>query len=108
MRKKLIHAEVHGIKCDAKGCGWQDMTVPYSQYAAYLGRPCPKCRANLMTEADYKFARRMVRLTAVINFLFGWAFGTEKPREDQRRHSMDINLDGSGKPKITLQTHEAQ
>ncbi|MEH7827631.1 hypothetical protein [Gemmobacter denitrificans] len=45
------------LKCDADGCDHRE-DVPEIT-ADMIGKPCPKCGANLLTEADYREGMRM-------------------------------------------------
>lgn len=98
---KLMEFKPQGIKCDAKGCGWSDMSVQFDAKTLgreWLGVPCPKCGSNLYTEADYKLMRKLKRTEKVINGLFGWiVWFTPK---DKRRWANDdpltLNSDGRG------------
>lgn len=44
----------HGIKCDAVECDFTKELAVFEEYSAYVNAPCPKCGANLLTEADYE------------------------------------------------------
>lgn len=39
------------LACDADGCGHKESVPALS--ADYIGKPCPKCGASLLTESDY-------------------------------------------------------
>lgn len=65
---KLIEVgKIGGIKCDC--CGYRDDTVKYKDYRSWINRPCPRCGANLLTKADYKAARRLMRAVKIINLI---------------------------------------
>jgi len=66
--KNVVEAKVHGIKCDNPDCDFIDISVKYEDYSKWVDQPCPKCGANLLTKADYKICRRLVRLTKIVNF----------------------------------------
>ena len=53
-----------GLKCDAPGCDYKEKTTELTAEAimAAIGRPCPKCGANLLTAED---AQAMLSLQAV-------------------------------------------
>ena len=67
----LLVTGFYGMKCDAEGCGWSDMTVPRSAYPDYLNAPCPSCGATLLTDEDWQLvlnmeaAEKWVRANAV-------------------------------------------
>jgi hypothetical protein len=66
------------IICDAPGCGYE--SVEQNVSAAFIGRPCPNCGANLLTEEDYAAALRLFALTAAINAGIGpLAYSGEVP-----------------------------
>lgn len=68
MEKKRFNMNVKGIKCDA--CDYKDMTVPREDYPHWLNKPCPKCGANLLTEADFNTLKRLEKVTNFMNWLF--------------------------------------
>jgi hypothetical protein len=39
------------LQCDADGCDHRENIPDYS--AEYIGKPCPKCGASLLTQEDY-------------------------------------------------------
>ena len=45
--------DVHGLKCDTPGCGYIDMTIPRKDYEKWIGKPCPVCGGQLLTQEDY-------------------------------------------------------
>lgn len=49
------------IKCDAKGCDYI-IPIEIKDTKSYMGKPCPKCGADLLTEEDYE--RLLAVLTA--------------------------------------------
>lgn len=97
MNKPITH-HVQGIKCDAPGCGWRDDEAHFDMKtygAEWLGVPCPKCGSNLYTEADYRFIKSFIRVSRVINFLFGWMM----PKGSKRANYV-VEMDGSGLPNF--------
>lgn len=56
--------KISGLKCDY--CDYRDDTVPYSDYPASIGKPCPKCGENLLTQAEYDQCEMMIRKVAKI------------------------------------------
>ena len=91
---KLIEMKVGGIKCDS--CDWADMTVIVSDYEKYLNMPCPKCGANLLTEADYSTTMAIMALVDRLNTI------TPEQPEDARRVSGKIKMDGTGSVEIEI------
>jgi hypothetical protein len=94
MEKKDNNLDVDfkGIKCDTVGCGYKDDSVTFNQYKDYVGRPCPKCGANLLTVKDYKFCKRIVGFAKFINKL-------PFPKSEDR-YSATIDFDGKNDPVI--------
>lgn len=92
-----LKGQAVGLKCDAPGCGWSDMTIPRSEYPEYRNAPCPACGSNILTDADWKTLRRLERLVAVINVLFFWM---KPPKEDEPHYETTVDLHGDGKGNI--------
>lgn len=57
------------LKCDADGCGYEE-TIDEIK-ASYIGMPCPKCGANLLTEDDYNNSLKLLAIAGAINEIFG-------------------------------------
>lgn len=53
-----------GLKCDAEGCGWADMTIPRPAYPDYLNAPCVNCGAPILTDEDWQFVQQVERAAA--------------------------------------------
>jgi hypothetical protein len=85
--RKLLKTNIEGIKskppaCDAPGCGWDDsdninwdgddMDDVRPIIANWLNKPCPKCGANLLTEADAKTFLAWCKFSSIVNKYFGW------------------------------------
>lgn len=45
------------LQCDTKGCDHIEKTPDYGPQ--YIGMPCPKCGANLLTQEDFDAAQPM-------------------------------------------------
>lgn len=98
-KKPPLELRILGIKCDASGCDFRDETVQVAHYEQWLNKPCPKCGANLLTQADYdsvklilkieKFCSRPI-IGIIGNILF---FG--------RGRKFKCNMNGTGKIKFT-------
>jgi len=75
--KKVIHILNNpDLFCDT--CGY---TLPkIGLNPAYIGFPCPKCGANMCTQAAYDTMKYTMKIVDFINLLFGW-MGTETPNE---------------------------
>lgn len=64
-----IHIESLDMKCDAEGCDHVEKVSRVTR--DLIGKPCPKCGANLLTEADYRSATALLDLAASINEAVG-------------------------------------
>lgn len=87
------------LKCDAPGCDYRDekITNPIEEY---LNRPCPKCRASLLTQADLDVIRTLQETTRLINKAIG-TVGTTSNEQIKVRCAMD----GTGQIKgITVES----
>ncbi len=84
-----------GIKCDAEGCDYKDMSVQPEDYVDWVNRPCPDCGANLLTEADFELVGIILEMTGVINDMFPPGSFPDEPRA-----KVEIKFDGSGIPKV--------
>lgn len=79
------------LKCDAAGC---DHEEPAAITREHIGKPCPKCGANLLTEEDYLMG---AALQAASDF-----FSREMPiPADAETQLVSINPHG-GEIKINL------
>jgi len=67
--EKLLNITVSGVKCDTDGCDYHDDSVQLKDYEQWINKPCPKCQANLLTEADYGTVQAVLAATAEINAL---------------------------------------
>lgn len=91
---KAIELNVTGIQCDAPGCGFVDETAKLEDWEGWLGRPCPRCGANLLTEADLAGARGLVGLAEWVNELVG------PVEEGTPTVGYEVKFDGSGGVEI--------
>jgi hypothetical protein len=92
-----IQVNIHGIKCDAIGCDYEDPTVPYEDYKQWVNKPCPKCGANLLTEQDYATTRFLAELVSAANKVIPPA------PEEEERVKMVFGLNGTGDIKIQVE-----
>ncbi len=90
---KVAHLNLHGVKCDAPGCGYCDASVKFS--ADWLDADCPECGAPLLTMADYKLVLRLQRAVFTINLLFGW-LGFMFPGKTGQAAAAQVVMDGTG------------
>jgi|TARA_B110000196_G_scaffold318867_1_gene335252 DNA-directed RNA polymerase subunit RPC12/RpoP len=58
---------ISGIKCDREGCGFADMTVPFSDYPKWLDEACPSCGDPLLTKEHLQEVEAMIMTTEILN-----------------------------------------
>jgi hypothetical protein len=94
---KAIILNIRGIKCDNPDCDYRDPMVEFHEYKDWLNKPCPKCGANLLTEKDLAALRRLIKLTAFINWLM-------KPfiKESQKAEKVTLLAKMNGTGKVTF------
>jgi hypothetical protein len=86
-----VAIEVRGLKCDAEGCNYSDMSVNSEDYSEYVDAPCPDCGASLLTLEDYAAFLTLVEAINMVNEL-------DLPvSEDDELIETRITMDGSGK-----------
>lgn len=54
------------LKCDEPGCDHREFIGDLTR--DLIGKPCPKCGANLLTKSDYKLGRRVGFMLKVMRF----------------------------------------
>lgn len=86
-----ITIEVSGLKCDAPNCDYYDHEAKYENYEKYVNKPCPKCGANLLTEADMRTCKLMEAAAAVVNAT------TTVPDGSRNTIRTRMHMNGSGK-----------
>jgi hypothetical protein len=72
--KKLIHydaSQLGQLVCDNPSCDYVDVTGQVFS-PALIGKPCPKCGSNLLTEKDYNSTANLLKVIDWINRWFGW------------------------------------
>jgi hypothetical protein len=62
-----MEVNVYGLQCDSPNCDYEDMSVPFSDYEKSIGKPCPKCGENLLTQEDYDKVIQMVDAAEMLN-----------------------------------------
>ena len=82
-----------GIKCDNPECDYADTEVRIEDYNDWLNKPCPKCGANLLTQADYNNVQAIILATKWVND----KYVTDEVEEEPMQTIMTINMDGTGK-----------
>jgi uncharacterized paraquat-inducible protein A len=93
---KAIENECGGLKCDAPGCDWSDMTITRAEYPKYRNAPCPSCGANILNDADWRTLRRLEGVVWILNLLFFWV----KPKPGAVESVTEVRFDGTGKVKV--------
>lgn len=86
--KDALELDIHGIKCDA--CDYRDDEVKVEDYDKWLNKPCPKCGANLLTEADYNNVKMLIAITNSFNGIF------PQREDDEEVSTMSIEMNGTG------------
>lgn len=62
-----MEVDIHGLQCDNPNCDYEDMSVPFSDYEKSIGKPCPKCGENLLTQEDYDKVMQMIDAAEIVN-----------------------------------------
>lgn len=83
-----------GIKCDNPECDYVDPNVSIEEYDEWLNKPCPKCGANLLTQADYDNVQAIITAVNLINESFPIP---DEYAEEPMKTLMHISMNGTGK-----------
>lgn len=97
----MFKFEVTGIKCDNKICDYHDDSILMKDYSQFLNKPCPKCGANLLTQADYDLVLKIEKISnmKIIKFFnYIGSFFDKLLKLKPKSYSGKMN--GSGKMKI--------
>lgn len=94
-----IKLDIGGLKCDAAGCGWRDDSVTRRQYPNRRNTECPRCSANVLTDADWRRVRWVEFVAAVINTLLFFIKSPTGPAPGVIEHA--ISTDGTGRAIAT-------
>ncbi len=98
--------QIKGIQCDAEGCdystdegAWGDTPEEIKATSeTYLNKPCPKCGAPLLTQADHYALMEMLAIAPIATSLEELVYkGEPIPRE----HMIEVELKMDGTGKIT-------
>lgn len=95
--EKGIEFHISGIKCDH--CDYKDESVQVKDYIHWLNKPCPKCGANLLTQADYDNVQLLLASAAMVNEMFAAGLLPEAETEQRGR----VEMDGTGAMKIHVE-----
>ena len=60
--------EISGLKCDF--CDYRDDDVKFFEYKDSIGKKCPKCGSNLLTEKEYNDCLLMYKKVEQIKKIF--------------------------------------
>jgi len=50
---------ISGLKCD--NCEWRNDTIQFEDYPANIGKPCPHCGNNLLTQQEFDHCLAMTK-----------------------------------------------
>lgn len=82
---------IPALKCDAEGCDYEETVEATSQNVnEFIGKPCPKCGANLLTEADAAALHMLFAAVATVNLAHGPA------ADDEPMENFPISMNGTG------------
>lgn len=62
-----MEMDVHGLKCDGPNCDWNDMSIPFDDYANHVNAPCPECGENILKEEEYQQLLQMKQSVDKLN-----------------------------------------
>lgn len=96
--------QIGGLKCDNPNCNYRDDSISVEDYPSYVNKPCPLCGCNLLTEADYKSFKKILKTVSLINRIYSFLarFSVKKNIQENSEAEMNINFNGTGKPDITV------
>lgn len=93
---EAVALNIHGIKCDAEDCGFEDKTVNLENYPEWVNKPCPDCGANLLTEADYNNVLMIMEIVKMTNMV------VPPSNTDEEKITMAIEMNGTGSMDLHL------
>ncbi|APF25246.1 MULTISPECIES: hypothetical protein [Clostridium] len=94
--KDAIELNIKGIKCDNPECDFRDDSVQVADYDKWLNKSCPKCGANLLTQADYDNTKAILEIVKITNSIF------PKRKDNEEIVTGKIEMDGTGKIDFTI------
>jgi hypothetical protein len=80
------------LKCDAEGCGHVEAVGVVTE--AHVGKPCPRCGANLLTRKDWKTWEPIQAMMIAIQDIAG------PPSQDADVAKIRVGIRG---PKTTIE-----
>jgi hypothetical protein len=87
---------VYNVKCDAPGCDYTFVAEKFEDYEVCINRPCPKCGAILLTQADWDAFKHLRKLTKEVNIPMEINKINDK-LFDGKKCAIKITSNGSGK-----------
>ncbi|MCK5612193.1 hypothetical protein KAR91_60535 [Candidatus Pacearchaeota archaeon] len=89
-----MEIKIEGLKCDAKGCSYEDNNVKVEDYESYLNKPCPVCGANLLTEQDLATVKKLMKLAN--NPLLKALEDHIEKTTDEEKKTLKVDMNGTG------------
>jgi len=99
VQSDLKYLQLSGwFKCDAENCDWKGLNgISRENYFLIRNLPCPKCGANIFTDADYSGM-------ASINWVMGWPiirfFNWIGKLFNIKTSKFLVKMDGTGKVNL--------
>lgn len=97
---KAATVTIKGLRCDAPSCGYhqqEPISDKYEEWQKWLNKPCPKCGANLLTQADLDAVKNIFAVADKVNSVLGPILDLLPIKEPQKMVAYDLGMDGSGK-----------
>ncbi len=101
---KAIEIKSKGVMCDNPACDFldpnMDMPSGVEGLRAFIGTPCPKCGASLLTKEDFDSMVFMFGLAQIVNDTIGSL--PEDALPESERMTIPVIMDGTGSVVINL------
>ena len=94
--ENVFDMEMSGIQCDNHECDYMEENVHQDNYKDWVDKPCPKCGENLLTQADYEAAVKMIKAMEGMNALADILGLAPSESEDSIEASFRIQSDTKG------------
>lgn len=94
MVNKTVTINISGIRCDS--CDYKIEDVKFEEYDKYKNMPCPKCGANLLTQADIDSTKMLISLANMLNDFL------PEPDEESVIVKGSVEMDGTGKVDLVI------
>jgi len=98
----IISLNINGIKCDSPSCDYKDNSFKWNGFETmreFLNKPCPKCGANLFTQADYEAMTAILAAVKVGEVLAESGIIPQEVLDEKKLFRCD--MDGTGSIKLT-------